>query len=53
MDACLRDLYVTSPKDDKKRIEDTKGGLKMDAARWIFETAEYQAWSKGSLESLL
>ncbi|KAL6689999.1 hypothetical protein J3F84DRAFT_398617 [Trichoderma pleuroticola] len=28
---CLRDLYITSPLNDKIRIEQTKGGLLMDA----------------------
>jgi hypothetical protein len=53
MDMCLRDMYVTNPRDDKKRIEDTKGGLLTDASRWVFETPEYQSWWKGSLDSLL
>ncbi|KAH8127591.1 hypothetical protein LI328DRAFT_164822 [Trichoderma asperelloides] len=29
--ACLRDLYITSPPNDKTRIEQTKGGLLLDA----------------------
>lgn len=28
---CLRDLRVTDPQDDKKRIEETKGGLLKDS----------------------
>ncbi|OBT63228.1 hypothetical protein VE03_07747 [Pseudogymnoascus sp. 23342-1-I1] len=34
---CLKDLRATDPRDDKKRIEDTKGGLFQDSYRWIFE----------------
>jgi hypothetical protein len=30
---CLRDLRPTDPRDDKKRIEDTKGGLLEDCYR--------------------
>ena len=52
-DGCLRDLYLTDPQDDKRRIEDTKGGLLADAARWILDTSEYQAWFKGDHDPLL
>ena len=34
-DRCLADLRVTDPRDDKKRIEDTKGGLLKDSYHWI------------------
>ncbi|KAF1830399.1 hypothetical protein BDW02DRAFT_642224 [Decorospora gaudefroyi] len=30
---CLRDLYATDPRKDKKRIEETKGGLLADSYR--------------------
>ncbi|KAF2820701.1 WD40 repeat-like protein [Ophiobolus disseminans] len=32
---CLRDLCATNPCNDKKRIEDTKGGLLADSYRWV------------------
>ena len=33
---CLQDIRQTDPRDDKKRIEDTKGGLLADFYRWVF-----------------
>ncbi|KAK4905785.1 hypothetical protein LTR49_024960 [Elasticomyces elasticus] len=32
---CVRDLRLSNPYDDKKRIEHTKGGLLVDAYDWI------------------
>lgn len=32
---CIRDIRVTDPRDDKKRIEITKGGLLADSYRWF------------------
>ncbi|ETS77053.1 hypothetical protein PFICI_10927 [Pestalotiopsis fici W106-1] len=32
---CLRDLFVTDPRIDKKRIEETKGGLLAGSYSWI------------------
>ncbi|SPN97662.1 uncharacterized protein DNG_01175 [Cephalotrichum gorgonifer] len=39
---CLKDLrgtdpYGTDPRDDKTRIQDTKGGLLWDSYRWILD----------------
>jgi hypothetical protein len=34
---CLADLRLTYPRNDKKRIEETKGGLLKDAYRWILD----------------
>ncbi|KAL6901233.1 hypothetical protein GGI43DRAFT_371466 [Trichoderma evansii] len=50
---CLRDLFVTDPRDDKTRIEDTKGGLLEDAYRWILENPEFQAWHSNDQNWLL
>ena len=41
---CLRDLRSTDPRDDKKRIEETKGGLLEDSYRWILENSEFRRW---------
>jgi hypothetical protein len=30
---CIQDLRPSNPRDDKKRIEETKGGLLVDAYR--------------------
>ncbi|ROT38618.1 hypothetical protein SODALDRAFT_339955 [Sodiomyces alkalinus F11] len=38
---CLKDLHVTDPREDKKRIQDTKGGLLRDAYRWVLNHADF------------
>jgi hypothetical protein len=43
-ECCIRDLRLTDPRDDKRRIEETKGGLLKDSYRWILENAEYLLW---------
>jgi hypothetical protein len=43
---CLRDLYCTDPCDDKKRIEDTKGGLLADSYRWVLDNTAFQQWQQ-------
>lgn len=50
---CLRDLFITDPRDDKARIEETKGGLFEDSYRWIFENPKYQEWHKDDQNRLL
>ena len=42
LNKCLQDLRLTDPRDDKKRIEDTKGGLLADSYRWILENPSFQ-----------
>jgi hypothetical protein len=41
---CMQDLRLTDPSDDKKRIEDTKGGLLKDSYHWILENPDFQRW---------
>lgn len=41
---CLSDLRTTDPRDDKRRIESTKGGLLKDSYRWILENSDFQQW---------
>ena len=41
---CLEDLRTTDPRDDKKRIEETKGGLLADLYRWVLGNADFQRW---------
>ncbi|KAH8745713.1 NACHT domain-containing protein [Hyaloscypha sp. PMI_1271] len=50
---CLQDLRLTDPCDDKKRIEDTEGGLLEDSYRWIFGTSEFKQWRSDQLSPLL
>ncbi|PVH90664.1 hypothetical protein DM02DRAFT_547357, partial [Periconia macrospinosa] len=44
---CIRDLRLTDPQDDKKRIEDTKGGLLKDSYRWILYNSSFRRWRGG------
>jgi NACHT domain len=41
---CLAELLLTDPRDDKIRIERTKGGLFRDSFRWILDNPEFQHW---------
>lgn len=50
---CLRDLRLTDPSDDKKRIEQTKGGLLQDSYRWIFENSSFETWLRDHKSNLL
>ncbi|KAF3066967.1 hypothetical protein CFAM422_009023 [Trichoderma lentiforme] len=43
-DPCLVDLRITDPRDDKTRIEETKGNLLKDSYCWILEHAGFQMW---------
>ncbi|KAF2136036.1 uncharacterized protein K452DRAFT_362792 [Aplosporella prunicola CBS 121167] len=41
---CRKDLRVTDPRDDKKRIEGLKGGLLKDSYKWILENSQFKKW---------
>lgn len=53
LNICLRDLRSTNPRHDKKRIEDTKGGLLEDSYRWILDNSDFQQWRNGKDSRLL
>jgi WD40 repeat protein len=53
MSACLQDLFITDARNDKKRMEDTKGGLLAEASDWVFSAPEYQEWLDGRRGPLL
>ncbi|KAK4248387.1 beta transducin-like protein HET-E2C*4 [Corynascus novoguineensis] len=50
---CLADLRCTDPRDDKKRIEDAKGGLLRDSYRWVLDNTEFQRWREDKDSRLL
>ncbi|KAF2195100.1 hypothetical protein K469DRAFT_615361 [Zopfia rhizophila CBS 207.26] len=50
---CVRDLHLTNPRDDKKRIEDTKGGLLEGSYHWILENSDFQKWRDAQQSRLL
>jgi hypothetical protein len=39
---CIQHLCLTNPRDDKKRIEETKGDLLENSYRWILENSDFQ-----------
>ncbi|KAL6822005.1 Pfs, NACHT and WD domain protein [Trichoderma sp. SZMC 28015] len=43
-DRCLADLRSTDPRDDKVRIEQTKGGLLRELYNWILENDKFKLW---------
>ncbi|ERF68387.1 hypothetical protein EPUS_06803 [Endocarpon pusillum Z07020] len=50
---CLADLCSTDPRDDKTRIESTKGGLLQDSYLWILENPGFQQWRNDPQSRLL
>ncbi|KAL7763948.1 hypothetical protein ACKLNR_005093 [Fusarium oxysporum f. sp. zingiberi] len=50
---CLKDLRETDPRDDKTRIEATKGGLLRDSYRWILDNDEFRRWRDDPQSQLL
>ena len=50
---CLADLRTTDPRDDKKRIEDIKGGLLKDSYQWILDHPEFLRWRRDEHSRLL
>ena len=50
---CLRHLRVSDPRYDKKRIEQTKGGLLQDSYRWILENDDFRRWRTDDQSRLL
>ena len=50
---CLRDLRPTDPRNDKKRIEDTKGGLLEGSYRWVLDNSSFQQWYNDPQSQLL
>ena len=50
---CLRDLRVTDPRDDKKRIESNNGGLLKDVYSWILQHEDWLQWRDTNDHQLL
>src|ERR1700723_1862639 len=50
---CLADLLLTDPRNEKTRIERTKGGLLNDSFRWILGNSEFQRWREDKKSQLL
>ncbi|KAL5375986.1 hypothetical protein DPSP01_010850, partial [Paraphaeosphaeria sporulosa] len=50
---CVQDLHSTDPRNDKQRIEDTKGGLLADSYRWVLDNTTFQQWQQDPHSRLL
>ncbi|KPA36057.1 nwd1 protein [Fusarium langsethiae] len=50
---CLKNLRETDPRDDKTRIQETKGGLLRDSYRWILDNNEFRQWRDDPQRQLL
>ncbi|KAL1641602.1 Vegetative incompatibility protein HET-E-1 [Didymella pomorum] len=53
LERCVQDVRHTDPRDDKKRIEETQGGLLADSYRWVLENATFQQWQQDPHSRLL
>ncbi|WQF90411.1 Putative quinoprotein alcohol dehydrogenase-like superfamily [Colletotrichum destructivum] len=49
----LADLRVTNPRHDKKRIQDTKGGLLKDSYVWVLDNPDFCQWRDDQDQRLL
>ncbi|KZL75752.1 beta transducin-like protein HET-D2Y [Colletotrichum tofieldiae] len=49
----LKDLRVSDPRDDKERIERTKGGLLQESFRWILDHDDFCQWHDDEQSRLL
>lgn len=50
---CLADLFLTDPRADKKRIEETKGGLLKDLYHWVLDNPDFRQWRDEPQNQLL
>lgn len=50
---CLKALRVRDPRGDRKRIEDTKGGLFRDSSNWILQHEDFKRWRDNDETRLL
>lgn len=50
---CLADLRLADPREEKARIEQTKGGLLRDSYKWILDNDEFLRWRHDQHSSLL
>jgi hypothetical protein len=50
---CLSYIHSTDPRNDKKRIEVTEGGLLADSYRWVLENTTFRQWQQSPHDRLL
>ncbi|WYZ45757.1 hypothetical protein EsH8_VIII_001073 [Colletotrichum jinshuiense] len=49
----FKDLHVTDPRHDKKRIQDTNGGLLKDSYVWVLQNPDFCQWRDDQNQRLL
>lgn len=50
---CIRDVRLSYPREDKKRIEGAKGGLLKDAYCWVLQNTQFRQWRRAKDSSIL
>jgi hypothetical protein len=50
---CFQDLCPSNSRHDKKRVEETKGGLLAGAYRWVLDNNTFQQWQQEPESRLL
>ncbi|KAI0616476.1 HET-domain-containing protein [Pyrenophora tritici-repentis] len=53
LERCVQDTRQTDPRDDKRRIEETKDGLLVDSYRWVLDNITFQQWQQDPHSRLL
>jgi hypothetical protein len=53
LEQCIQDIRQTNPRDDKTRIEETKGGLLADSYRWVLDNITFRQWHDDQTSQLL
>jgi hypothetical protein len=53
LENCVQYIRHTDPRDDKKRIEETKGGLLKDSYCWVLHNINFQQWHDDLQSQLL
>jgi hypothetical protein len=53
LERCMEDMHSTNPRDDKKRIEETKGGLLANSYRWVLHNTAFRQWHEDKHSQLL
>jgi hypothetical protein len=53
LERCVQDMRQTDPRDDKRRIEETKGGLLAESYLWVLDNITFQQWEQDPHSRLL
>ncbi|KAF1938782.1 HET-domain-containing protein [Clathrospora elynae] len=46
LEGCVQDIRQTDPRDNKKRIKETKSGLLVDSYCWVLNNTIFQQWQQ-------